>query len=1272
MDIQLKVTPEVTKKFFDAIKNGNYTLVRQMLDMGVDPNGTDDEGTLPIEVAYQSKEKGAHRIFTLLLERGAKDRTKNEKGERFFVVDASKKTSAKRYSKNKMVVSVILKNRFFEAVKEGDIATIKDVLENKSIPSVINSRDEQGCTALMYACEMGNFELVKALLAHDPNLLLKDKEGKTVLDYASRLGDKNIIQAIKNKQKEYENRVMRALLAGKEATYEEDQAFYSVVENGLVDLADMDARSKFPSFLEMARKSGREDYASFLLEQGADLLGGSGPSESEKLRLHYAVKRGNIAEVQDILNKNPDLSFTDEQGRTIIDQAVQHSNDEMLDLLLNHARVNAQTQGYQGLVSQESENLQALIDAIRKCDVDRAKEIIDRMPRVNIQDSKGDSPASITCATIAHMAFSTGKECTPENIAKLSVILYYLREKGADLTLTSQGKAPLIVLCDALKKNKEDVTQPDEISEQKKALVEHIIFDYIHNNERDDFDILDGTDRADTLLHHAIEVRSFPVILSLIQQGASLDIENANHQTARDIILSRKDESPEMKALAFSVDIQNYEAMINSRASDSMEGDVIDNTRTYLNHINPFSGSFSKKAKSVLKTATRLYEASGLAEKAMLIADEFDLLEKYNISDFERIALTVGSKSGYTPHEPTVVYDKPYQNAMAYAICNADAPMVARLVSEGVYPTVQMRSGYWNGGYPPGAKASYSYDKKYQGDNALHLLVRNGYYDEAAKLLSYFERLPLLQSPSGDYLSSLGLLLDAKNDEGQTPLMLAAKSQNKKMMDLLLFYGADTSVCDNFNNTAINYAGKDTLAREHLEQQIQRIENGEEIERPEVPDFLPSFEEQKLPTDQSFQVLKEINSENPDSFFLLMQAVENANVEFLGVLIQAGVDVNQADSEGIKPLDYVIYNLNEQASIEKKDHEYIEELKNMALLLKKAGAKESSEYPLSEEAKKLEGVAEIFETKAASRRNTQDDKEVLKKAFITLIGEKGANLRAVDPKDRTSLLIKVIETGDVDLIWSVVQSSAITAEALLEKGIDGQNAIEIAYQTENPEIIEAMEETMTRTGIVLEDYKKTCLVLAATREATFGLLEEALNRGGQKLDLRVQDQDGKTILHHLAEKGQTDLILQALLAQRDPADMRGLTLTDKNGKTPLDLLPDGDAKTKFVTKVLLKESEKQEVNATLVTTLLEQLDKELLEELKKNVVVQGNETVLKLIDDKLTSTAPEVTDERTVAHETPVTTNTSARLVENSEQNITTIQENDGVALSYTSLRGRA
>ena len=44
MDIQLKVTPEITKKFFDAIRNGNDTLVQQMLDMGIDPNGTDDKG----------------------------------------------------------------------------------------------------------------------------------------------------------------------------------------------------------------------------------------------------------------------------------------------------------------------------------------------------------------------------------------------------------------------------------------------------------------------------------------------------------------------------------------------------------------------------------------------------------------------------------------------------------------------------------------------------------------------------------------------------------------------------------------------------------------------------------------------------------------------------------------------------------------------------------------------------------------------------------------------------------------------------------------------------------------------------------------------------------------------------------------------------------------------------------------------------------------------------------------------------------------------------
>ena len=398
--------------------------------------------------------------------------------------------------------------------------------------------------------------------------------------------------------------------------------------------------------------------------------------------------------------------------------------------------------------------------------------------------------------------------------------------------------------------------------------------------------------------------------------------------------------------------------------------------------------------------------------------------------------------------------------------------------------------------------------------------------------MSYFEKLPLSQSSSGEVLLSLNLLLDAKNDEGQTPLMLAAKSQNKKMIDLLLSYGANPS---------------------H-----------------------PSME----------------------------------NVEITG-------DARSAFNTYYMPKGIATNTFFE--------------------------------------------MLEDFMWQPTKER--RKDIVAFYKKNLTI------NPRAVSPKDGKPMAVKVIETGDLELIKGVLSNYRITAEALLEKGSDGKSAIDVAYETKNPKLIAIIEAKCKDVGIVLSDYDSTQKMLIFGREEIWSdSVKEAIKTG--KLSLSAQDKDGKTLLHLMAESKRTDLLDQALAAQKNPQDLTALTITDKNGKTALDLLPDGDEKVKFVRDLLLKEVAKQKQNGTLITELLEQLDKKTLEELKKNETVQENEAVIKLIDDKLTSKAPKAI--KTAAHESQVSTNTAARLASNSEQNITTVQGNDGVALSYTSSRGRA
>ena len=87
--------------------------------------------------------------------------------------------------------------RLLDAVNEGDIKTVQELLKDKSID--INAKDEHGRTALLSASHSGHKEIVELLLNH-PNIdvNIQDPIGRTVFDYASEYGHEAIAKLLEN------------------------------------------------------------------------------------------------------------------------------------------------------------------------------------------------------------------------------------------------------------------------------------------------------------------------------------------------------------------------------------------------------------------------------------------------------------------------------------------------------------------------------------------------------------------------------------------------------------------------------------------------------------------------------------------------------------------------------------------------------------------------------------------------------------------------------------------------------------------------------------------------------------------------------------------------------------------------------------------------------------------------------------------------------------------------------------------------------------------
>lgn len=86
-------------------------------------------------------------------------------------------------------------NRMFEAIEEGDVPKLRELVSQNANADVI---DSEGKTPLMRAIESGNFELVRVLISNevDPNYAPEESGGETPISLAVKVGTPAMVQGL--------------------------------------------------------------------------------------------------------------------------------------------------------------------------------------------------------------------------------------------------------------------------------------------------------------------------------------------------------------------------------------------------------------------------------------------------------------------------------------------------------------------------------------------------------------------------------------------------------------------------------------------------------------------------------------------------------------------------------------------------------------------------------------------------------------------------------------------------------------------------------------------------------------------------------------------------------------------------------------------------------------------------------------------------------------------------------------------------------------------
>ncbi|MGL5941575.1 MAG: ankyrin repeat domain-containing protein [Waterburya sp.] len=410
-----------------------------------------------------------------------------------------------------------------------------------------------------------------------------------------------------------------------------------------------------------------------------------------------------------------------------------------------------------------------------------------------------------------------------------------------------------------------------------------------------------------------------------------------------------------------------------------------------------------------------------------------------------------------------------------------------------------------------------------------------------------------------------GAEVNARDNNGITPLFWAANNHQHEIIELLLAKDADVNTKDNFGSTPL------TWAMSHQEEEEQTsltaklstakllIAKGANVNAKDDNGITPLHQAARNHQREVAEFLisqgADIHAKDNEGITPLSSAARNYNYEVVEFLISKGADVNSKDNNGITPLLWAVIEaennskselltvkllIDKGADINTKDKDGKNVLfKNQVnfditklLILKNVDVN----------ARDNKGKTPLMETINPSDLLGFIDQEKLK-----LLIAKGADVNARDVDGKTPLFDAVSSSNQEIVKLLIDKSVDINA-----KDKDGETVLFKAVADKDKEIIKLLIDKRADVN-VKDQYGRTPLFSAVNSMFTYDNTKKEIAKllidNGSNVNAR--DEDGKTPLFSAVnsmagDNNKEEEIIKLLINNGANVNVR-----DKDGKTPL-------------------------------------------------------------------------------------------------------------------------